>query len=316
MQEIRLQIAWRYWGHRKVWQLLSLATVCGLCGIAYAEQAPISDTTVGGPRPLKRQWIPKGGEFSVAVPDMPGPDRLLKKKSVTRQRHIRNTPSATWLPKGAEFAATFGQQPAYNRRRIASAHQTLHKQRPNGSRTKGATTRRTTDEQQHSLAKKNGQQFFRYPLRFTRISSEFSHARFHPILKRTRPHLGVDFAAPRGTPVRAVADGVVQYAGWRGGLGRFVRLDHPGPYGSGYGHLYRIAKGVRGGGRVKQGQIIGYVGSTGLATGPHLHFVMYKYGKHINPLRKQFWKQVPRTRRPVRQTKPVQRQQLTQIRLP
>lgn len=128
-------------------------------------------------------------------------------------------------------------------------------------------------------------QGFLYPLRFTRISSVFTTARFHPILKRRRPHNGVDFAAPRGTLVRAVADGKVIYAGRKGGFGRLVRIDHPGPYRTEYAHLHRIAKGIRVGKRVERGQKIGRVGSTGLATGPHLHFGLLKYGRYVNPLK-------------------------------
>ena len=131
-----------------------------------------------------------------------------------------------------------------------------------------------------------GQQFLRYPVRFTRISSVFSDARLHPIYKRKRPHRGVDFAAPTGTPVRAVADGKVTYAGWRGDYGRFLKIDHAGPYSSAYAHLRRIKKGVRAGAFVKRGQVIGYVGSSGAATGPHLHFEMHKNGRYINPLKK------------------------------
>ncbi len=127
-------------------------------------------------------------------------------------------------------------------------------------------------------------QFLRYPLKFSRISSVFTTGRFHPILKRSRPHLGVDFAAPAGTPVRSVASGKVVYAGRFGGYGNFVRIDHPGPYASAYAHLQRIAKGVKVGGSVVRGQVIGYVGSTGLATGPHLHFELYKDGNYVNPL--------------------------------
>ena len=126
--------------------------------------------------------------------------------------------------------------------------------------------------------------FLRYPLRFTRISSVFTKARFHPVLKRHRPHNGVDFAAPRGTPVRAVANGRVTCAGWEGGFGRLVRIDHPGAYSTEYAHLHSIAKGIRVGGRVKRGQKIGSVGSTGLATGPHLHFGLFKNGRYVNPL--------------------------------
>ena len=131
-----------------------------------------------------------------------------------------------------------------------------------------------------------GRRFLRYPVRFTRISSVFSDARLHPIYKRKRPHRGVDFAAPTGTPVRAVADGKVTYAGWRGDYGRFLKIAHAGPYSSAYAHLRRIKKGVRAGAFVKRGQVIGYVGSSGAATGPHLHFEMHKNGRYINPLKK------------------------------
>jgi murein DD-endopeptidase MepM/ murein hydrolase activator NlpD len=94
----------------------------------------------------------------------------------------------------------------------------------------------------------------------------------------------VDFAARRGTPVQAVADGRVLKAGWSGGYGRFVKISHGGDYGSGYAHLSRIAPGLKRGSRVTKGQVIGYVGSTGLATGAHLHFEMYRGGRHIDPL--------------------------------
>jgi len=126
--------------------------------------------------------------------------------------------------------------------------------------------------------------FLRYPLKFTRITSVFTDARLHPILERVRPHTGVDFAAPRGTPVRSIADGKVDFAGRQSGYGNIIRLDHPGPYDSAYAHLDRIAKGIKEGVTVEKGQVIGFVGSTGLATGPHLHFEMYKNGNFINPL--------------------------------
>ena len=129
-----------------------------------------------------------------------------------------------------------------------------------------------------------GRDYLRFPVSFTRISSNFSSARLHPVLKRTRPHYGVDFAAPTGTPVRAVAEGVVTMANWHGGNGRYIQLRHDDTFESGYGHLSRIVSMVRPGARVRKGDIIGYVGSTGLATGPHLHFVMYKNGKYIDPL--------------------------------
>lgn len=126
--------------------------------------------------------------------------------------------------------------------------------------------------------------FLRSPLRFTRISSKFSHARYHPILRIVRPHLGVDYAAPTGTPVWSVADGTVTYAGWKGGYGKFVEIRHVSGYSTTYGHFSGFAHGVKKGARVRQGQTIGYVGATGQATGPHLDFRMKKNGKFVNPL--------------------------------
>ena len=127
--------------------------------------------------------------------------------------------------------------------------------------------------------------FLKYPVDFVEISSQFSASRWHPIWKRARPHRGVDFAAPAGTPVHAVADGVVTFAGRNGEYGNQVGIDHGAPYGSSYSHLQRIARGVRVGGPVRKGQVIGYVGRTGIATGPHLHFMMFKDGDYVDPLR-------------------------------
>jgi murein DD-endopeptidase MepM/ murein hydrolase activator NlpD len=127
--------------------------------------------------------------------------------------------------------------------------------------------------------------FLRAPLQFRRISSYFSLRRFHPILKYFRPHLGIDYAAPSGTPVSAIGEGAVTFAGARGGFGNFVELRHANGYCSYYGHLLRFGKSVRRGLHVRQGQIIGYVGASGLATGPHLDFRMAKNGTFINFLR-------------------------------
>jgi len=126
--------------------------------------------------------------------------------------------------------------------------------------------------------------FLRYPVEFTEISSEFSLLRQHPILHRSRPHLGVDFAAPKGTPVRTVANGTVVEAGWTSGLGVTVRVDHGGNLTSLYGHLSALASGMRQGEVVERGQVIGYVGSSGLSTGPHLHFAMDRDGVYVDPL--------------------------------
>ena len=126
--------------------------------------------------------------------------------------------------------------------------------------------------------------FLRSPIGFSRVTSGFSRKRFHPILKKWRAHKGVDYGAPRGTPIYATADGRVTLAGRQGGYGRAVVLRHGGKYSTLYGHLSRIKRGVRTGSSVRQGQIIGYVGSTGLATGPHLHYEFRINGVHRNPL--------------------------------
>ncbi|MBM3286450.1 MAG: hypothetical protein FJY88_03725 [Candidatus Eisenbacteria bacterium] len=126
--------------------------------------------------------------------------------------------------------------------------------------------------------------FLKSPLNYRRISSHFSKKRFHPILKRWRPHHGVDYAAAEGTPVVAVADGTIEYAGWKGGYGRYVKIRHNRGYATCYGHLRNVASGVRGGARIKQGDRVGTVGKTGLATGPHLHYEVIENGRSVNPL--------------------------------
>jgi murein DD-endopeptidase MepM/ murein hydrolase activator NlpD len=126
--------------------------------------------------------------------------------------------------------------------------------------------------------------FLKSPLRYRRISSYFSSRRFHPILKIYRPHYGIDYAAPVGTPVESVGGGRVTFIGWKKGYGRYIKVRHNHMYVTGYGHLSRFAKGLDKGSRVRQGDVIGYVGSSGLATGPHLDFSMKKKGRYINPL--------------------------------
>ncbi len=126
--------------------------------------------------------------------------------------------------------------------------------------------------------------FLRTPVKFTRISSRFNLKRRHPILNRLRAHRGVDYAAPSRTPVKATGDGVVSYLGRKGGLGKAIILKHGRRYDTVYAHLSRYRRGLRTGQRVKQGQIIGYVGMTGLATGPHLHYEFRVNGVHRNPL--------------------------------
>jgi murein DD-endopeptidase MepM/ murein hydrolase activator NlpD len=130
--------------------------------------------------------------------------------------------------------------------------------------------------------------FLKSPLEFTRITSGFTWARPHPILGGVRPHLAIDYGAPVGTPVRAVADGVVLRAGWNGGNGIQVHLRHRAGYETIYNHLSRVAVQVSQGARVGQRQVIGYVGSTGLSTGPHLDYRVAKNGQFVNPLSEKF----------------------------
>ena len=127
--------------------------------------------------------------------------------------------------------------------------------------------------------------FLRTPVEFTRISSRFSLGRKHPILNRIRAHKGVDYAAPTGTPVKATGDGKIAFRGTNGGYGKCIIIQHGSNYSTVYAHLSRYARGTGSGHHVKQGQIIGYVGMTGLATGPHLHYEFRINGVHRNPLR-------------------------------
>lgn len=138
------------------------------------------------------------------------------------------------------------------------------------------------DEKGQSLMRS----FLKAPLKYSRISSKFTHSRKHPILKISRPHHGVDYAAPAGTPVYAIGDGVVTRKGYqKAGGGNYLYIKHNGIYTTAYMHLKSFAKGIAQGVRVKQGQLIGYVGSTGLSTGPHLDFRFFKNGTPVDPLK-------------------------------
>lgn len=136
------------------------------------------------------------------------------------------------------------------------------------------------DEEGNSLRR----EFLRAPLDYTRVSSRFSHNRLHPVHGVNRPHHGTDYAAPTGTPVRSVGDGVVEFAAYKGANGNYVRIRHNGTYSTGYLHLNSFAEGIRGGATVEQGQTIGYVGSTGTSTGPHLDYRVWKHGTPIDAL--------------------------------
>lgn len=128
-------------------------------------------------------------------------------------------------------------------------------------------------------------QFLKSPLKFSRVTSKFTHRRFHPVLKTYRPHYGVDYGAPTGTPVMTTADGVVTFAGFGRGEGNWVRIRHSTQTETAYLHLSRFAKGIKKGAKVQQGDIIGYVGSTGLSTAPHLDYRVREGGKWIDPLK-------------------------------
>ncbi len=130
--------------------------------------------------------------------------------------------------------------------------------------------------------------FLRAPVKFSRISSRYSHSRLHPIKKRRIPHFGTDYAAPYGTPIRTVADGVVSMASYTRGNGKYVKIRHNKTYQTQYLHMQKFAKGMKKGRKVSQGETIGYVGSTGLATGSHVCFRFWKNGKQVDHLRENF----------------------------
>jgi murein DD-endopeptidase MepM/ murein hydrolase activator NlpD len=137
------------------------------------------------------------------------------------------------------------------------------------------------DEDGKSLRKA----LLKYPIEFTRISSRYTGKRFHPVQKIFKAHLGTDFAAPQGTPIRSVGDGLVEEARYKSNNGNYVKIRHNGTYTTQYLHMSRIDGSVRAGTRVRQGQVIGYVGSTGLATGPHLCYRFWKNGVQVDALR-------------------------------
>jgi murein DD-endopeptidase MepM/ murein hydrolase activator NlpD len=129
--------------------------------------------------------------------------------------------------------------------------------------------------------------FLKAPLQFSRISSHFSPKRFHPVQRRWKPHLGTDYAAPTGTPIMTTADGVIESAGYTSGNGNYVKVKHNSTYSTQYLHMSKIGKGIKPGVRVRQGDVIGYVGSTGLATGPHVCYRFWKNGVQVDALKEK-----------------------------
>jgi murein DD-endopeptidase MepM/ murein hydrolase activator NlpD len=135
--------------------------------------------------------------------------------------------------------------------------------------------------------------FIRTPIKFARISSRFTPKRWHPVLKKWRSHKGVDYAAPTGTPIKSTGEGKVIFRGWKGGYGRVVIVQHGSKYQTLYAHMSKFSSKAKAGSKVKQGQIIGYVGKSGLATGPHLHYEFRVDGVHRNPLTVKLPKSLP-----------------------
>ncbi|MCH7827894.1 MAG: peptidoglycan DD-metalloendopeptidase family protein, partial [Bacteroidetes bacterium] len=139
------------------------------------------------------------------------------------------------------------------------------------------------DEERNSLQKA----FLKAPIKFSRVSSRFTYRRFHPVQKRYKAHLGTDYAAPQGTPILAVGDGIITAAKYSKYNGRYIKMKHNGTYSTQYLHMYKIASGIRAGVKVKQGQVIGYVGHTGLARGNHVCFRFWKNGKQVDPFKQK-----------------------------
>jgi murein DD-endopeptidase MepM/ murein hydrolase activator NlpD len=155
--------------------------------------------------------------------------------------------------------------------------------------------------------------FLKSPIKFGRITSKFKLVRFHPILRQNRPHNGVDYGAPPGTPVMSVGRGIVEFAGRNGGSGNMVKIRHNSSYNTAYLHLRGFARGIARGTKVEQGQVIGYVGSTGLANGPHLHFAFYENGRYVDPLGRKFPSADPVPARSLADFKTLGTQLLTQL---
>ncbi len=190
------------------------------------------------------------------------------------------------LRKGDRFSVVY--EGIYNRGELVKTGRVLAAEFVNQNKSYQAVYFEYAENQggYYTLDGKNlRKQFLKSPLEFSRITSGFSTGRFHPILQKWRAHTGVDYGAPTGTRVKATADGIVDFAGRQGGYGNVVVLRHQSNYTTWYGHLSGFAKNMRKGQRVSQGEIIGFVGATGLATGPHLHYEFRINNAHQDPLR-------------------------------
>lgn len=189
------------------------------------------------------------------------------------------------LRKGDRFSVLY--ETSFSNGELIKTGRVLSTEFVNQGKTYRAVLYHTADGHDHYYTpdgKSLQKAFLRSPLEFSRISSGFSMARFHPVLQTWRAHKGVDYAAPIGTRVKAVADSTVTFLGNQGGYGNVVTLQHAGGISTVYGHLSRFAPGLRKGQKIVQGEVIGFVGMTGLATGPHLHYEFRVHGEHRNPL--------------------------------
>lgn len=192
----------------------------------------------------------------------------------------------TDLRKGDRFNVIYESQ--YNAGRLVRTGLVLAAEFTNQGKTYRAVMYRNPEGQVNYYTpegKSLHKSFLRSPLEFSRISSGFSMGRFHPVLQKMRAHKGVDFAAPTGTRIKASSDGVVDFVGVKGGYGNAIILKHQNNMSTLYGHLSRFSPDLRRGQKVSQGQIIGYVGKTGLATGPHLHYELLLNGRHVDPMK-------------------------------
>lgn len=189
------------------------------------------------------------------------------------------------LRKGDRFSVVY--EADYNNGNLIKTGKVLATEFTNNGKTYRAFMYRNPEGQTNYFTpegKSLHKSFLRSPLEFSRISSGFSLGRFHPILQTMRAHKGVDFAAPAGTRIKATSDGVVSFIGSKGGYGNIIILQHPNGMSTVYGHLSRFVSGLRKGIKVSQGEIIGFVGMTGLATGPHLHYEFLLRGQHRDPM--------------------------------
>lgn len=267
-------------------ELLSLRYHYGGDSMLLVEKHGDHFKTSEQPLPLERQVVMKSGQITsslfAATDDANMPDAVAVQMADIFSTDIDFHRD---LQRGDKFTAVY--EAFYNKGELVKTGRILAAEFVNSGKTYRAVYYQSQDGRggYYTADGKNLRKaFLRSPLEFSRISSGFSKARYHPVLKEWRAHKGVDYAAPSGTRVKSTADGSVAFAGRQNGYGNIVVIKHQGKYETVYGHLSGFAKGLRKGQRVNQGDVIGYVGMTGLATGPHLHYEFKVAGVQRNPL--------------------------------